>query len=120
MDPSGASAISSLPIVVTASVIQILEVKSLAVKLRFPNALNKDSLILRATVGLNDDFKPGLIEWFIGDVMDELGSRKEIEYAYKIMEEGSSSHRQMRVYEQTGSLQAVVDNLIKETEEGVL
>ena len=61
-----------------------------------------------------------MIEWFIGDVMDELGSRKEIEYAYKIMEEGSSSHRQMRVYEQTGSLQAVVDNLIKETEEGVL
>lgn len=61
-----------------------------------------------------------LIEWFIGDVMDELGSRKEIEYAYKILEEGSSADRQLRVFEQTGSLKAVVDHLIKETEEGVL
>src|SRR5829696_3131301 len=31
-----------------------------------------------------------LLDWFIGDVVDELGSRKEVEYAYKILEEGSS------------------------------
>ena len=61
-----------------------------------------------------------MIEWFIGDVMDELGSRKEIEYAYTILEQGSSADRQLRVFEETGSLKAVVDNLIKETEEGVL
>jgi carboxylate-amine ligase len=61
-----------------------------------------------------------MIEWFIGDVMDELGSRKEIEYAYRILEEGSSADRQLATYRNTGSLQAVVDQLIAETEEGVL
>jgi hypothetical protein len=29
-----------------------------------------------------------LIEWFIDDVVDELGSRKEVEYAFRILEEG--------------------------------
>ena len=72
MDALGASAISSLPIVVTASVIQSLEVKSLSIKLRFPNTLNKDSLILHATVGLNDGFKPGLIEWSIGGIQGNV------------------------------------------------
>lgn len=61
-----------------------------------------------------------MIQWFIDDVVDELGSRKEVEYAFKIMDEGSSAHRQLRVYEETGDLKAVVDNLIAETEEGVL
>lgn len=60
-----------------------------------------------------------LIEWFIGDVVDELGTRKEVEYAFRILEGGTSADRQLRVYEETGSLEAVVDNLIKETEEGV-
>lgn len=61
-----------------------------------------------------------MIEWFIGDVMDELGSRKEIEYAYRIMDEGSSADRQLATFRRTGNLQTVVDQLIQETEEGVL
>lgn len=61
-----------------------------------------------------------MIEWFIGDVVDELGSRREVEYAYKIMQEGTSAHRQLATYKQTGDLKAVVDQLIRETEEGVL
>lgn len=61
-----------------------------------------------------------MITWFIGDVVDELGSRKEVEYAYRIMEEGASSDRQRAVFAKTGSMQAVVDHLIAETEEGVL
>ncbi|HET6596192.1 MAG TPA: carboxylate-amine ligase [Anaerolineales bacterium] len=61
-----------------------------------------------------------MIEWFLGDVMDELGSRKEIEYAYRILEEGTSADRQLAIYRRTGNLQAVVDQLIAETEEGVL
>jgi len=61
-----------------------------------------------------------MIEWFIGDVMDELGSRKEIEYAYRILDEGASADRQLTTFKRTGSLQAVVDQLIKETEESVL
>jgi len=61
-----------------------------------------------------------LLEWFIGDVVDELGSRKEVEYAYKILAEGTSAHRQLATYHRTGDLKAVVDQLIRESEEGVL
>jgi len=61
-----------------------------------------------------------LIEWFIGDMVDELGTRKEVEYAYKILAEGSSADRQLAVYQKTGDLKAVVDHLIAESEEGVI
>jgi glutamate---cysteine ligase / carboxylate-amine ligase len=60
-----------------------------------------------------------MIEWFIGDVVDEMGSRREVEYAYRILREGSSADRQIATYQQTGSLHAVVDRLIEETREGV-
>jgi carboxylate-amine ligase len=61
-----------------------------------------------------------MIEWFLADVLDEFGGRQAIEYAFKIMAEGSSADRQLATYQQTGSLNAVVDRLIAETEEGVL
>ena len=61
-----------------------------------------------------------LLEWFIGDVVDELGSRAEVEYAYRILSEGSSADRQLATYRRTGDLKAVVDQLIAETEEGVV
>ncbi len=61
-----------------------------------------------------------LIEWFIGDMVDELGTRSEVEYAYRILAEGSSADRQLAVYHKTGSLKAVVDHLVSETAEGVL
>jgi carboxylate-amine ligase len=61
-----------------------------------------------------------LLEWFIGDVVDELGSRAEVEYAYRILAEGSSADRQLATYKRTGDLSAVVDQLIAETEEGVV
>jgi carboxylate-amine ligase len=61
-----------------------------------------------------------LIEWFIGDIADELGSRREIEYALTILENGSSADRQVAVYERTQDLKAVVDSLIAESAEGVL
>jgi glutamate---cysteine ligase / carboxylate-amine ligase len=61
-----------------------------------------------------------LIEWFIGDIADELGSRREIEYALTILENGSSADRQVAVYERTHDLKSVVDSLITETAEGVL
>ncbi|MGI8510119.1 MAG: carboxylate-amine ligase [Gemmatimonadaceae bacterium] len=60
-----------------------------------------------------------LIEWFIGDMVDELGTRTEVEYAYRILSEGSSADRQLAVYQRTGSLKAVVDHLVAETAEGV-
>jgi glutamate---cysteine ligase / carboxylate-amine ligase len=61
-----------------------------------------------------------LIEWFIDDVVDELGSRREVEYAYRILQEGSSADRQLATYQRTGDLKAVVDQLIQETSEGVI
>ncbi len=61
-----------------------------------------------------------MIEWFIGDVVDELGSRQEVEYAYRILSEGSSADRQLATYQRTGDLKAVVDQLILETAEGVV
>jgi carboxylate-amine ligase len=61
-----------------------------------------------------------MLEWFLDDVLDELGSRKEVEYAFKILAEGTSADRQLATFEQTGDLKAVVDRLIRETEEGVL
>jgi carboxylate-amine ligase len=61
-----------------------------------------------------------MIEWFIGDVLDELGSRHDVGYAYKILDEGSSADRQLATFKRTGSLNDVVDQLIRETEEGVV
>ena len=61
-----------------------------------------------------------LIEWFIADVVDELGSRKEVEYAFRILEEGTSADRQLATYARTGDLKDVVDQLIRETAEGVI
>jgi carboxylate-amine ligase len=60
-----------------------------------------------------------MIDWFLRDVIDELGTRKEIEYAYKILDGGSSADRQLKTYANTGSCRAVVDQLIAETKEGV-
>ncbi len=51
----------------------------------------------------------------VDDVVDDLGSRAEIEYIHKMLVEGSSADRQLRTYYETGDLQAVVDMLADET-----
>jgi len=51
--------------------------------------------------------------------VDELGSRAEVEYAYRIIEGGTSADRQLATFRRTGNLKDVVDQLIAETEEGV-
>jgi glutamate---cysteine ligase / carboxylate-amine ligase len=56
---------------------------------------------------------------FVDDVLDELGSRKEIEYIRTILREGTGADRQLRVYEKTQDLQKVVDYIIEETEVGL-
>jgi carboxylate-amine ligase len=61
-----------------------------------------------------------LIEWFIDDVLDELGSRREVEYAFQILREGTSADRQIETYQRTSDFKAVVDQLIVETEAGVV
>ncbi len=61
-----------------------------------------------------------MIEWFLDDVLDELGTRKEVEYAFTILEGGTSADRQIATFERTGDLKAVVDQLIGETAEGIV
>jgi len=56
---------------------------------------------------------------FIEDVIDELGSRKEIDYIHEIMKMGTGADRQLAVYEQTGSMNAVVDYIVSETKIGL-
>lgn len=55
---------------------------------------------------------------FVDDVVDELGSRREVEYAFKILEMGTSADRQLRVYKEAGTTEAVVDHLVTETMKG--
>jgi carboxylate-amine ligase len=61
-----------------------------------------------------------LLDWFLEDVKDEFGGRQDIEYAYRILDHGSSADRQLATYKRSGDLHAVVDQLIAETEEGVI
>jgi glutamate---cysteine ligase / carboxylate-amine ligase len=56
---------------------------------------------------------------FVDDVVDELGSRREVEYVRKILAEGTSAERQLQVYRDTGDLTAVVRALVDETREEV-
>ena len=52
-------------------------------------------------------------------MLDELGSRKEVEYIREIMKMGTGADRQLQVYRQTGDMKAVLDYIIEETEVGV-
>jgi carboxylate-amine ligase len=61
----------------------------------------------------------------VDDVVDDLDCRAEVEYINTIMRDGTSADRQIAIYEQNGgddnrqeALKAVVDNLVRETQEG--
>jgi carboxylate-amine ligase len=56
---------------------------------------------------------------FIDDVVDELGSRKDVEYAKEILRHRTGADRQLKVFEETGDLRKVVDYIISETEHGI-
>jgi carboxylate-amine ligase len=56
---------------------------------------------------------------FIDDVVDELGSRREVEYVRKILSDGTSAERQVQVFRETGDLRAVVQALVEQTRESV-
>jgi len=56
---------------------------------------------------------------FVDDVVDDLGSRSAVEYIHTILKDGTSAERQLRVYQQTGDLRAVVGHLVSETRGGV-
>jgi carboxylate-amine ligase len=56
---------------------------------------------------------------FVDDVVDELGCRDEAAFAASIVRNGTSADRQLRVFEETGSLTAVVDSVAAETLAGI-
>ena len=55
-----------------------------------------------------------LIE-LVDDVLDPLGTRKDVEYIFTMLKEGSSADRQLSCYVRTDCLEAVVDLLSEET-----
>jgi len=56
---------------------------------------------------------------FVDDVLDDLGSRHEVERLFAVAENGNGADRQLEVFEQTGDLKKVVDFIIQETYHGV-
>jgi glutamate---cysteine ligase / carboxylate-amine ligase len=62
-----------------------------------------------------------LVEYlaFVDDVVDELGSRQEIEYIYEMLRTGSGADRQLRVYDETRDFKKVMDYIIEETRAGL-
>jgi len=56
---------------------------------------------------------------FVDDVLDELGSRKEVEYVNTILRRKTGADRQREVYAATKSLSSVVDYILAETRHGL-
>jgi carboxylate-amine ligase len=57
---------------------------------------------------------------FVDDVVDELGSRREVEAVNWILQNGTGADRQLRVFEATGGdLKKVVDYICEETAQGL-
>ncbi|GAC1399514.1 MAG: carboxylate-amine ligase [Pyrinomonadaceae bacterium] len=56
---------------------------------------------------------------FVDEVLDPLNSRKEVEHIHNILERGTSADEQLKVFQETNSLPAVVDRLIERTMENV-
>jgi carboxylate-amine ligase len=52
---------------------------------------------------------------FVDDVVDELGSRRAIEYVHTVLREGTSADRQLAVFRETNDLKAVVRHIVDQT-----
>lgn len=55
---------------------------------------------------------------FVDDVLDELGSRKEVEHVHTILERGTSADRQLEVFGKNQAPNEVVQFLVAETLKG--
>ena len=72
----------------------------------------------KKTEGLVSSLIEEIID-LVDDVLDPLGTREEVENIRTILKNGASADRQLANYEETGSLESVVDQLGAETLEGV-
>jgi carboxylate-amine ligase len=62
---------------------------------------------------------PELLE-LVDDVVDDLGSRSAVNYVNTILSEGTSAERQLKVFQKTGDLRAVVQHVVAETRAGTI
>ncbi|RXS97009.1 carboxylate-amine ligase [Silvibacterium dinghuense] len=56
---------------------------------------------------------------FVDEVVDELQCRDAIAYIHTILREGTGADRQLKKFEETGDLKAVVDYMAEETQAGL-
>lgn len=56
---------------------------------------------------------------FVDDVLDELGSREEVNYVHQIIKNGTGADQQLAVFEKTQDLKAVVDLITSKFHEGI-
>jgi carboxylate-amine ligase len=57
---------------------------------------------------------------FVSTEVEELGNQREIEHVERIMREGTGADRQLMVWERTQDMKAVVDQIVAETNEGLV
>ena len=55
----------------------------------------------------------------VDDVVDDCGSRHELKYIEKMLEQGTGADRQLAIFEKTGDLKDVVDYMVSETNLGL-
>ena len=56
---------------------------------------------------------------FVDDVVDDLGSREEINYIHEILRHGTGADRQLQAWDKTKDTRAVVDFIVQETHHGL-
>lgn len=56
---------------------------------------------------------------FVDDVVDELGSREEINYVHNILAEGTGADKQLKIWEETNDLNKVVDFITNQFTKGI-
>jgi carboxylate-amine ligase len=58
---------------------------------------------------------------FVDDVVDDLGSRREMNYLRKLLADprGTGADRQVAVYQETGSIDALIQFLMQQTMQGI-
>jgi carboxylate-amine ligase len=57
---------------------------------------------------------------FVGPEIEELGNQAEIAHIERIVREGTGADRQLMVWERTQDMKAVVDQIVAETNEGLV
>ncbi len=56
---------------------------------------------------------------FVDEVVDDLGTRNEMNYIKSMMETGTGADRQLAIFEQSNDQKRVVDYIINETHHGL-